>query len=269
MATNWINENRRALEETNYVLKADVSSKYWFGLSKLKVDEYLSKRGKEFNIILIGSDTTPGDHYSIPYKYIEDLLTDNNLSLTKDRLRWVGDVRMHNLHIRNARIERNIMDFYGLPVSPKTGRINLTSAESNDYAAENAKREVQVRLKQSVFRKRVLENFDYKCCLTGMGEEDLLVASHIIPWADQIEHRLNPGNGLCLSFIYDKLFDKGYFTIGINGRVSLSPRIDKLSSSIRVLLIDIDQRQIIPPVNYKLMHAALDYHATHIFDKFK
>jgi hypothetical protein len=51
---NWIKENRRLLEEANYVLKADVSSKYWFGLSKYKVDEYLSKVGKYFNIILIG-----------------------------------------------------------------------------------------------------------------------------------------------------------------------------------------------------------------------
>jgi predicted restriction endonuclease len=161
------------------------------------------------------------------------------------------------------------MDFYGLPVSTKTGKINLTSAEINDYAAENAKREVQVRLKQSVFRKRVLENFNYKCCLTGIAEEDLLVASHIIPWADQIEHRLNPGNGLCLSYIYDKLFDKGYFTIGVNGQVNLSSRIDKLSTSIKLLLKEIDHRQIVSPVNYELMHEALEYHAKHIFDKFK
>jgi hypothetical protein len=266
---NWITENRQQLEKTNYVLKADASSRYWFGLSKPKIDEYIINFGKEFNIILIGSNTDPGDYYSIPYIYIEDLLSETNLSLSKDRFRWVGDIRAHNLHIRNARVERNIIDFYGLRMSLKTGKINLSSADINDYAAENAKREVQVRLKQSVFRKRVLENFNYKCCLTGMVEEDLLVASHIIPWADQIENRLNPGNGLCLSFIYDKLFDKGYFTIGINGQVSLSPRIAKLSNSIKVLLNDIDQRQIVAPVNYELMHEALEYHAKHIFDKFK
>jgi putative restriction endonuclease len=267
---NWITENRLLLEKTNYVLKADESSKYWFGLSKVKIDEYIETFNTDFNIILIGSDSNPSDYYSIPYAYIQDLLIEANISRSENRVRWVGDIRTHSLHIRNARVERNISDFYGLPVSLRTGKLSLTPVEVNDYAVENAKREVQVRLKQSVFRKRVLENFNYRCCLTGTAEEDLLVASHIIPWADKIEHRLNPGNGLCLSFIYDKLFDKGYFTVGIDGRVSLSQRIDKkLSSSIRVLLTDIDQRQIIPPVNYKLLHEALDYHATHIFDKFK
>ena len=35
----------------------------------------------------------------------------------------------------------------------------------------------------------------------------LLVASHIIPWSENKEERLNPTNGICLSSLYDKAFD--------------------------------------------------------------
>jgi predicted restriction endonuclease len=89
----------------------------------------------------------------------------------------------------------------------------LTDEDSNDYAIENAKREISVRIRQSKFRKDVLRNFNSKCCLTGISQPDLLVASHIIPWADKVEKRLDPKNGLCLFHLYDKLFDIGYFTI--------------------------------------------------------
>ncbi|MDP2999922.1 MAG: hypothetical protein Q8N47_20725, partial [Bryobacterales bacterium] len=49
---------------------------------------------------------------------------------------------------------------------------------------------VLVRTMQSVFRKVVLAAYDYKCCITGNPVQDLLVASHILPWSDFPEHRL-------------------------------------------------------------------------------
>ncbi len=43
---------------------------------------------------------------------------------------------------------------------------------------------------------------------------DLLIASHIIPWADGTPtQKLNPENGICLSALYDKAFDRGLITI--------------------------------------------------------
>lgn len=48
---------------------------------------------------------------------------------------------------------------------------------------------------QSFFRKVVLAAYNSKCCVTGNPVEDLLVASHILPWSDFPQHRLNPKNG--------------------------------------------------------------------------
>jgi hypothetical protein len=85
---NWVKENRQLLGKSNCVLKANGGSKYWFGLSKYKIDSYLIFFLHDFNIIFIGADTNTGDYYSIPYNYIEDLLLMKTLPNTKDRLRW-------------------------------------------------------------------------------------------------------------------------------------------------------------------------------------
>lgn len=76
-------------------------------------------------------------------------------------------------------------------------------------------REVKTRVNQNVFRQIVLANYNKKCAISGIDLPDLLVASHIIPWSKNEEERLNPENGICLSALYDKAFDKGF--IGISG----------------------------------------------------
>lgn len=67
---------------------------------------------------------------------------------------------------------------------------------------------------QDYFRRMILANYDCRCALTGIDIPQLLLASHIIPWADKSHkgERLNPENGICLSALYDKAFDKGLIT---------------------------------------------------------
>lgn len=79
---------------------------------------------------------------------------------------------------------------------------------------EDKRREVKTSVNQNVFRQMVVANYSGKCAITGIDISDLLVASHILPWAKHKQERLNPENGICLSALYDKAYDKGY--IGIN-----------------------------------------------------
>lgn len=83
-----------------------------------------------------------------------------------------------------------------------------------DLKRETVTREVKTRVNQSVFRQMVLANYTTKCAITGIDIPELLLASHIIPWSQNEKERLNPENGICLSALYDKAFDKGL--IGIN-----------------------------------------------------
>ncbi len=68
---------------------------------------------------------------------------------------------------------------------------------------------------QEYFRRMILTNYDCRCAISGIDIPQLLLASHIIPWSDKshTKERLNPENGICLSALYDKAFDKGLITI--------------------------------------------------------
>ncbi len=81
--------------------------------------------------------------------------------------------------------------------------------EGKDVEAETKRRKGQ-----DYFRRMILANYSGRCALTGINIPQLLLASHIIPWAEKSfkSDRLNPCNGICLSALYDKAFDKGLIT---------------------------------------------------------
>jgi len=81
----------------------------------------------------------------------------------------------------------------------------------------------KARLGQRFFRQSVLASYNCRCCITGNPIPELLVASHILPWGNYPEHRLNPRNGLCLAQTQDAAFDRGLITFDEDYRVVLGP----------------------------------------------
>lgn len=81
----------------------------------------------------------------------------------------------------------------------------------------------KARLGQRFFRQSVLASYNCRCCITGNPIPELLVASHILPWGNYPEHRLNPRNGLCLAQTHDAAFDKGLITFDEVYRLVLGP----------------------------------------------
>ena len=123
---------------------------------------------------------------------------------------------------------------------------------------------------QDYFRRMIIANYGGRCALTGISVPQLLLASHIIPWADKShkKDRLNPCNGICLSALYDKAFDKGLFTI------SPDDYTIQLSSALREYgtqeyfdkqFGSISGKQIAMPIDYKPNRDFLAYHRDHVF----
>ncbi|MEO5811869.1 MAG: DNA (cytosine-5-)-methyltransferase [Rhodanobacter sp.] len=94
-----------------------------------------------------------------------------------------------------------------------------------DFTGETRQALVQQRVKQNFFRRAVLASYRGRCCISGVSDSRLLVASHIVPWSTDSANRLNPSNGLCLSSIHDKAFDSYLFTLSDDWRVVLSPAL--------------------------------------------
>jgi putative restriction endonuclease len=86
---------------------------------------------------------------------------------------------------------------------------------------------VTVRTMQGFFRKVVLAAYNSRCCITENPVEDLLVASHILPWSEFPQHRLNPKNGLCLATHFDRAFDRGLVTFDSRMRLVISPALKR------------------------------------------
>lgn len=90
-------------------------------------------------------------------------------------------------------------------------------------AITEIERVVVVRTMQRFFRKVIMAAYNSTCCITGNPVPELLVASHILPWSDFPEERLNPRNGLCLTAHFDRAFDIGLITLDEQMRLVLSP----------------------------------------------
>ena len=125
--------------------------------------------------------------------------------------------------------------------------INLDDYKITDGLEKE--RLVKVRVNQSAFRGAVLTNFNNKCCITGIGLLDLLVASHIVPWSQDKSNRLSPTNGLALNSLHDKAFDKHLITISEDLTIKISSKFyqHKGVKSIQQNFIAYDGKQLIEP----------------------
>ena len=86
---------------------------------------------------------------------------------------------------------------------------------------------VKVRINQGVFRERLLQKYD-KCCLCGVSEPSLLIASHIKPWkVSDGDERVDDDNGLLMCPAHDKLFDKGWISFDDDGVIIISDRLNE------------------------------------------
>lgn len=91
-----------------------------------------------------------------------------------------------------------------------------------NFSGQEKQRYVKTRVNQHFFRSMILANYDGKCAITGIDITQIIFASHIVPWSKNIEHRLNPANGICLSAHFDSAFDKGLITFDSNYQLILN-----------------------------------------------
>ncbi|MFV0269449.1 MAG: HNH endonuclease [Draconibacterium sp.] len=100
-------------------------------------------------------------------------------------------------------------------------------SETEGLVGDTKIREVKTRVNQKVFRDITIANFNGRCTITGFNNPDFLIASHILPWAKNVENRLNPQNGLLLNNLHDKAFENGYLAIDRNYRIHISSDFKK------------------------------------------
>lgn len=144
---------------------------------------------------------------------------------------------------------------------------NSSAIYTKDLPREGREREavVKTRVNQSFFRRTVLASYDNKCCITGMSVPELLVASHIVPWAVDAKNRMNPCNGLCLNALHDKAFDKGLITITTDYLLKLSKTIIANNSDALLSFTAYSNKRITLPQRFNPTKQFLEYHNKNVF----
>ncbi len=150
---------------------------------------------------------------------------------------------------------------------------NKTIIETNDInlddlpEGKDVERLVKTRVNQNFFRSSVLSSYYQKCCVTGIEIPDFLVASHIIPWSENKEQRMNPRNGLCLNSIHDKAFDKGFITVTADYKIKISEVIfeHKENQAVADFFLKYNSKKISLPDKFFPNQEFLEYHNNNIF----
>lgn len=142
-----------------------------------------------------------------------------------------------------------------------------TLPDSRPTGPTERERTSKVRMAQNFFRRAILALYDTRCCISGNPVPELLIASHILPWASFPEHRVNPGNGLCLSRLHDAAFDQGLITFDESRRLVLSKRLkDHLpNEAIRVSFQCHEGAALRLPDKFFPQEKFLTYHRENIF----
>lgn len=132
---------------------------------------------------------------------------------------------------------------------------------TEDFTGHTRTAVVEQRVKQRFFRRAVLSGYRNRCCISGVTDTRLLVASHIVPWRDDASIRLHPGNGLCLSSIHDKAFDHHLFSLSDDYRVLLSSSLERTSDDfLREVFHPIADKCIELPERFVPEHAFVQRH---------
>lgn len=131
---------------------------------------------------------------------------------------------------------------------------------------------VKQRVNQGFFRKAVLAAYGSTCCITGLSNRSLLIASHIKPWADSSEtEKTNPCNGLCLNALHDRAFDQGFLTITPDYSIHISSSLSDACDgrTIESFFRCYEKKRISVPEKFAPEKSFLQYHNDVIFEHWK
>lgn len=133
---------------------------------------------------------------------------------------------LYEAKVKNHSAPANQVDEPNIPYGP-TADINFLDELKTPQGPSETLRETKTRLVQNFFRRAVLTNYNHRCAISGLAIPELLVASHITPWASNEKLRANTTNGIALNALYDKAFGRHLISFDDEFRLVLSDRIKK------------------------------------------
>ena len=121
-------------------------------------------------------------------------------------------------------------DYFGEITHPYVVEKEQQSIE-NISNPEEKKVIIKARVGQGKYREELLKLCPF-CPITMVGDDRLLIASHIKPWAKSNEkEKIDPYNGFMFTPTFDYLFDRGFLSFSNSKKAILSPFLSKMTYS--------------------------------------
>lgn len=95
--------------------------------------------------------------------------------------------------------------------------------------------------------------------MTGLAVASLNVASHIIPWAENEARRTDPCNGLLLSALVDRAFDRGLVAFDERSRLVCAKRLKEPTAAASAL-VSLEGTTLRAPEKFHPDPSALAWH---------
>jgi len=170
-----------------------------------------------------------------------------------------------NLAVECQQLLEQLRTERGVP-APET--LAAAYPDATDYSGDTRPAIVERRIKQQFFRNAVLSSYRSRCCMSGLSEPSLLVASHIVPWGHDKGNRLNPRNGLCLSALHDRAFDRGLIALSDELKIMVSPLLRRRADEFaELVLLPMEGRRIEVPERFSPDITLIAWHRTTLFEK--
>ena len=203
---------------------------YFYGCGKVGALHYINKRAETYNEVNISIEV------SKPLRFQRIVSVENLADFPwawKDRGKtWLNFFHQYGMN----KIPRQ--DFLGIsdlafdkshPYDHQVLELEVIlhkKLQQEDYSVADSYGLIKTRgVAQRIFAQQLNENYRGICCATGITTRSILSASHIIPWSEDSQIRIDPKNGLLLSPLVDKLFDKYYISVDAKYKIIISDRV--------------------------------------------
>lgn len=143
-------------------------------------------------------------------------------------------------------------------------KIEETTQIDLQHLPQGKEREVVVkqRVNQSFFRSSVLSSYNFACCISGVGNPQLLDACHIVDWADDEANRTNPCNGLSMTPLFHRAYDKLFIAITPDYKIVISEEMIERTEKddFKAYLNGLNGKEITLPSKFMPSRELLDIH---------
>lgn len=192
---------------------------------------------------------------------------DDNYKLMRElslpNISYIAVVKLLNAQNQHVYYFKLFADYFGETEHPSIIQKVEAEIEQKPVANEEKLQLTRARVGQGKYRERLLLDCG-RCPITLVGDERVLIASHIKPWVKSNDfEKIDPKNGFILTPTFDLLFDRGFLSFTDDKKTVLSPFLSKMTYA----QLGISDNKNIPHLPISGREEYLAYHRDNIFQK--